>query len=285
MKVLVTGAGGALGRLLTARLRADAGAAVVSAGRHPRGGDDAIPLDVTDRSAVDAAIAHVQPDLVFHAAGSFSGDLDTDLAVNAWSSRHLLDAVLAHRPQARVVLIGSAAEYGRINAADNPVAETRALAPLSVYGCTKAIQTQLASLYADERGADVVVARLFNLLAEGMSQRLFVGRVQHQMALVRRGEHARIELGPLDTQRDYVDGQTAVEQLLAIARDGAAGGVYHVASGRPVRMRELLHRMLREGGLDPSIVDEVTAPARRGYDAPIIYADITRTTSLLARGH
>jgi GDP-4-dehydro-6-deoxy-D-mannose reductase len=285
MRVLVTGAGGALGRALSARLRSDPGADVVLAGRRVEGLAGAIRLDVTDRLAVDAAIARVQPDLVFHAAGSFSGDFDADLAVNAWSSRHLLDATLAHRPQARVVLIGSAAEYGRIEAADNPVPETRALAPVSVYGCTKAIQTQLASQYAGERGANVVIARLFNLLADGMSQRLFVGRVQQQMDQVRRGERQRIELGTLDTQRDYVDAAMAVEQLLAIARRGDVGRVYHVGSGRPLRVRELLHRMLGEHGLDPAIVDEVAAPARRGYDAPIIYADITRTSALLARGH
>jgi nucleoside-diphosphate-sugar epimerase len=285
MKVLVTGASGALGRLIVARLKADAAASVVKACRRMGSHGEAITLDVTDRTAVDAAIAQVQPDLVFHAVASYSGDLDADLAVNACSCRHLLDAVLGHCPTARVVLIGSAAEYGRIDAADNPVTETRALAPVSVYGCTKAIQTQLALLYAAERGADVVVARLFNLLADGMSEHLFVGRVQQQMELFRRGEIARIQLGPLDMQRDYVDGETAAEQLLAIARRGAAGGVYHVASGRPVRMRDLLHQMLRDGGLDTSIIDEVAKPARNGYDAPIIYANITRTTSLLAHGH
>jgi GDP-4-dehydro-6-deoxy-D-mannose reductase len=74
----------------------------------------------------------------------------------------------------------------------------------------------------------------------------------------------------------------AVNQLMAIAEHGSAGEVYHIASGTPVTMRELLARELARYGLRDSIVDEAAALSNRyGYDAPSIYADIGKTTALL----
>jgi GDP-4-dehydro-6-deoxy-D-mannose reductase len=74
----------------------------------------------------------------------------------------------------------------------------------------------------------------------------------------------------------------AVIQLLAIADFGEAGEVYHIASGQPVTMRELLKRELASHEIHGSIVTEgVGFSNRRGYDVPSIYADIRKTTALL----
>jgi GDP-4-dehydro-6-deoxy-D-mannose reductase len=244
--------------------------------------EGAIPADLAERESVFALVKRVRPDLIFHAAGSFSGDLDTDLAINAWSGRWLLDAILGESLSTRVVLVGSAAEYGRVLPHDNPLLESRVLAPVSVYGFTKATQTLLATHYASQRGADVVVARLFNLFAEGMSTRLFVGRMQVQIGEYLRGERQRIETGNLESERDYIDAAEAVNQLRLIAASGRSGQVYHVANGRPVRMRELLARMLGEAGLDMSVVDDHSSHVGRSHDVPVIYANIEKTRSLRA---
>jgi len=224
----------------------------------------------------------MRPEVIFHAAGSFSGDLDTDLTINAWSARWLLEAILGEGLSTRVVLIASAAEYGRVAPQDSPIPESRVLAPVSVYGFSKATQTLLATHYASQRRADVVVARLFNLFAEGMSTRLFVGRMQLQIREYLRGERQRIETGNLDSERDYINVAEAVNQLRLIADDGCSGQIYHVASGRPVRMRELLARMLSEAGLDMNIVVDGSSHVGPGYDVPLIYANMDKTRSLRA---
>ena len=187
---------------------------------------------------------------------------------------------LAHKLPARLILIGSAAEYGRVEPDDNPIHETRALAPVSVYGFSKATQTLLASHYASERGTDVVVARLFNLFAPAMSTRLFVGRMQAQIEECKRGGRELIEAGNLDSERDYISVTDAFLQLQLIAQRGNIGAVYHVASGRPIRMRDVLARILDEAGLNMRRVVEGKPVAGQGYDAPVIYADVTRTQAL-----
>jgi GDP-4-dehydro-6-deoxy-D-mannose reductase len=73
----------------------------------------------------------------------------------------------------------------------------------------------------------------------------------------------------------------AISQLLLLADKGKTGDVYHVASGQPVRMRDLLAEMLASANLDMSIVCEEKSTDRKiGYEIPIIYADVGKTTGL-----
>ena len=276
-KVLVTGAAGALGRAVVARLRAG-GHTVLSAGRAPV---HDVRIDLYQPAASAAALADAGADCILHLAASFGNELDEAIAINVAAPRALLDALLARGSATRVLLIGSAAEYGVVEPEQNPLREDCVLRPVSVYGMTKAWQTQLASLYA-ARGADVAVARVFNLDGPGLSERLFAGRLQRQIELVLAGQQSIIELGPLGATRDYLSTADAAEQLLAIAARAPAGSVHHVASGTGVTMREFMLAKLATAGLDAAIVREAPALSNRsGYDVPRIYADISRTRALM----
>jgi GDP-4-dehydro-6-deoxy-D-mannose reductase len=228
-------------------------------------------------------VRSIRPRVIYHLAASLTGTYDVDYTVNALSARYLMEACETHCPAARIILMGSAAEYGVVDPPDNPISETRALHPVSVYGLTKAFQTHLAGYFAHARGVDVVVARMFNLLAEGLSEKLFVGRVQRLIERYKRGEAGNIEVGNLDNRRDYVDSVEAVSQIRAIAARGVAGGVYHVASGKAVSMRDLLYRMLDAANIPREAVREATpgAGGRSGYDVPVIFADMRRTRALM----
>lgn len=278
--VLVIGATGALGQAVVTHLRSD-GYRVIPASRHCDD-VDGLRLDICDYEKIAAAINQIQPDLILNFAGTYSGEFKEAYAVNVDASRHLLDTVLcSNKRNMRVLLIGSAAEYGMVQPEENPVREDRVLKPLSVYGLTKAWQTQLAGLYAS-LGVDVVVARPFNLYGQNISERLFIGRLQKQIDEVLAGQKSVIEIGPLSAIRDYVSVTDAADQLRAIIKKGETGHVYHVASGVPVTMRHMLDRYLAMFGLDASIVHEGTNLTNRvGYDVPAIYADITSTLQLM----
>jgi len=275
-QVLVTGANGALGRAVLLRLGKDSGYSVMAAGRQEA--THALELrDANFRSLIE----ETRPDWILHLAATFSNDFDEACEVNVEATRRLLDAVVTLGAETRVVLIGSAAEYGPVRPEENPIREDHVLNPMSVYGLSKAWQTQLAHLYAS-RGVDVVVARLFNLDAPGLSERLFIGRVQKQIDEILDGRRNELEVGPLTATRDYVHADEAAEQLVSIAAHGQSGHVYHVASGRPVTMREVLRTMLAAKGLERTAVRESMALSNRaGFDVPAIYADISSTKQLL----
>lgn len=285
--VLITGAGGALGRAVRTLLEQMNAAAPASrwrvlAGSRLPADDSALQLDVCDRAQVFSQIGKTKPDLVVHLAATLSDDFDTAFALNVGGARNLCDALLDAPHPARLLLVGSAAEYGVVQATDNPVPVSRPLRPVSVYGMTKAWQTMLGQYYAS-RGLDVVTARIFNLDGPGLSEKLFAGRVRKQIAAIKAGQQNRLRVGPLGAIRDYVSVATAAEQVMAIAEYGKSGTVYHVGSGTGISMRELLQGLLAHNGLDFSLVDEDSGHSNRsGYDVPAIFADMSDTIALQA---
>lgn len=273
----MTGAEGALGQAVLAALRKDPQYVVETAGRR----SEKLHLDMKDAPDFRRLLDQARPDLILHLAATFSNEFDEAYAVNVEATRRLLEAAQDSSPRPRILLVGSAAEYGAVRPEENPIREDHALNPVSIYGLSKTWQTQLAGLYAG-RGVDVVVARLFNLDAPGLSERLFVGRVQKQIQEVLDGLRTELELGALTAARDYVRADDAAKQLIAIAIHGQAGRAYHIASGTPVTMRELLQSMLAASGLDHIGVRESSELSNRiGYDVPVIYADTTRTQKLI----
>lgn len=285
-KVLITGGSGALGRAVIARMDQIGGYQVITAGRQCVNDSMAhMHCDVCNHEQLSAVFNQAEPDVVLHLAATFTGNLDEAYATNVAPAKHILDLVQRSRLNTRVILIGSAAEYGVIRRDENPVQESRVLAPVSIYGVSKAWQTQLVGLYRS-RGLDVVCARIFNLYGPGVSGHLFAGRLRNQIDEVLAGKKSVIEIGPLTAIRDYISTEEAAIQLLAIAAHGESGEIYHVASGVPVTMREILMcQLVEKSGLDPSIVQESSSFSNHsGYDIPTIYADITKTKQLFAAG-
>lgn len=281
MTILITGSTGGFGRLFSKWTESNVAEEVVLTGRAPLSLKGYISCNLERREEIRTLITQVQPRLVFHLAGSFANNYEQDYVVNVDSARFIFDYLMAEGLSTRVVLIGSAAEYGIVAPEENPIHEDHILRPVSVYGMTKAWQTQLAYYYAHNHNLDVVVARIFNLLASGLSTRLFVGRVEHMINQIKQGKIDKIELGNLDSVRDYITADKAIRQINVIAKHGRSGEVYHVGSGQPQRMRDLLDRMLHEAGLNWSVVhSRLGDGARIGFDVPAIYADMNKTNNL-----
>jgi len=289
--VLVIGATGALGQAMVAHLLHHTGCQIVATGRSS---PPATLLRDNCRltfqhchldSAMDIVrmLTAVKPDMVLHLAATFDDDISQAQQINYQAAATILGWVASHRNVTRVLLVGSAAEYGVVSVDDNPVSETRQLRPVSVYGHSKACQSQLVTYFAS-RGVSVVLGRIFNLIGEGLSTRLFIGKVHAQIAEVKLGQRVKIEVGSLSACRDYLPLDGAITQLITIACQGLAGETYHVASGHPVTMRDLLSQELVKNGLDFSCVVESPALSNRiGYDVPIIYADMAKTNALMSQ--
>jgi GDP-4-dehydro-6-deoxy-D-mannose reductase len=283
MRVLITGAtGGVAGSVIT-RYASDPRNELVTCGRADRKTDGYVRCDLSDHDAVQIMVKRIRPRLVIHLAGSFLNNLAGDVAVNALSAGWIAETLLENNDDARLVLVGSAAEYGMIMPDENPVPETHALRPVSVYGLTKAMQTQIGTFYAAARGVDVVIARLFNVYGTGLSERLFIGSAERQIECFKRGEIEHLVFGNLDSERDYISIDEAARLIMLIAERGESGSVYNVGSGQPVRMRELLKQLLAAAGISHASFKERQIDGRvAAVDLPCIYADVSRLHALNA---
>jgi GDP-4-dehydro-6-deoxy-D-mannose reductase len=280
MTILVTGSNGGLGKSLVPLIQAHyTDDKVVETSRS---GDSKHRCDLKDSSAVHDLIRLVKPQIIFHLAASFTGDFDKDVEVNVRAFQNICESLIKEGLTARVIVFGSAAEYGIVRPNENPISEDHTLMPLSVYGLTKFMQTELAQSYARETEIEVVVARLFNLAIPGLSSRLFYGRAEFLINQFIDGQIDSLDFGNLDSQRDYIGLTDAAEQIFLVADHGISGEVYNVGSGEPTMIRTLLNSMLDHHNLPRDILKEVGSDSvgRKGYDVPIIYADIGKTLLL-----
>jgi nucleoside-diphosphate-sugar epimerase len=280
MRVLLLGASGFLGRHIHQRLN-EAGAELLTAGRAPVAGwHRHVHLDLTATTAAelsDVLVAHA-PDVVVNAAGLTVGDSDELIATNVGGTSTLIDALRRARPFARLVHLGSAAEYGPVPIGA-PVGEGAPTRPTSVYGMTKLAATHLVVL-ARAAGLDAVVLRVFNPVGPGVPPTSLPGRVVAELLRV-RGAHDQIQLGPLTDHRDFVDPRDVAEAVLAAALAPALRSpVLNVGSGRATPIRCLVDELLAIAGFTGDVRQDV-ARAARSADVPWQQADISAIDACL----
>jgi GDP-4-dehydro-6-deoxy-D-mannose reductase len=255
VRVLVTGADGFVGGVLVARLRA-AGAEVVALGR--------AQLDVSDSDRVRSAVASVQPDALAHlAAISFVPEAEADgvraFRVNYLGTRHVLAAVAATAPRARVLLVSSSTVYGSAASGAPPFDEGSPLRPGNAYARTKAASDLLGAAYAAD-GLSVWRARPWNHTGRGRPDRFVEASFARQIAEIEAGlRPARIEVGALDSLRDFLHVDDVVDAYLALLEGSAPPGAYNVATGSGLTMQALLELLLARTHVRPELVVD---PAR-----------------------
>jgi GDP-4-dehydro-6-deoxy-D-mannose reductase len=273
VRVLVTGARGFVGRYLTAALR-ERGHAVVEADRVPHA--DALPIDVTDALAVQAAFDLAQPEAVAHLAAQASVPASLEdprgtLEVNALGTLHVLDAARAAGVAGacpRVLVVSSADVYGVQPAELYPLRETTAPRPRNPYAASKVAAEALALAYAASYGVDALVARAFNHIGPGQSERFAVAAFAAQIARAAAGGERRVNVGNLEASRDVLDVRDVCAAYVALLEgSGTAGEIYNVCSGTATTMRELLRRLIEIARVPVEVRED---PARmRPADVPV----------------
>jgi GDP-4-dehydro-6-deoxy-D-mannose reductase len=276
VKVLITGGSGFVGRYLATHC-AEQGDDVVTL---DRSGDE--PIDITDREATHAALAKHEPEVVYHlAALSHVGDSWSDPSavyrVNIEGTAHVLDGARAAAVR-RVVVVGSAEEYGRVEAADLPLREDAPLRPTTPYGVSKIAASYLALQAYLAYGLDVIRVRAFSHTGPGQSDRFLVPALAGRVAAAEREQRDEIRAGSLDPVRDLSDVRDVVRAYRLLAEHGTAGAVYNVCSGSGVSVREIADHLLAAARrplritVDPDLVRPVEVPRLVG-DASRLRAD------------
>jgi GDP-4-dehydro-6-deoxy-D-mannose reductase len=245
-KVLITGAGGFVGRHLTAALRADRPGWVLDV---PGGRAE---LDVTDAAAVELRVDDARPDMVVHLAAvttvnAAAQDPDRARRVILEGARNLVHALRSRAPAAHLLLVSSGEVYGESLNAAIPVNEAAPLRPAHPYAASKAAAETLVS-EAAAAGLSAAIARPFNHTGPGQSEAFVAPSFAGQIARIEAGlAPPVIEVGDLDDERDFLDvaDVVAAYQLLLERRaDPAARAIFNVASGEAVRIGDLLERLL-----------------------------------------
>ncbi len=248
MRALVTGASGFVGRYLVAALRRE-NADVLACGG-PNDGADYFPLDLCDVESLVAAVRAARADVVFHlAAQSYvPAALESPSStydVNIMGTARLAQAVREFGGDTpRFIFTSSAEVYGAREPHEYPLDESLQRHPVNPYGASKAAAEILLLAGARSFGLDVVIARGFNQIGPGQSERFVVSSFATQLARIAGGAEKQMYVGNLAAARDFLDVRDAVEAYLALARRGEGAQIYNVCSGRAVTVRDVLRELI-----------------------------------------
>ncbi|KAB8139801.1 GDP-mannose 4,6-dehydratase [Chloroflexia bacterium SDU3-3] len=233
--------------------------------------------DIEDAFSIDRAIAAAAPDRVYHlAAQSYpSESWDAPIATmraNVEGTINVLEAVRRHRPEARVHIAGTSAEYGIVRPDEVPIREDHALRPLSPYGVSKAAAEMTGLQYHDNFGMSVLVTRSFNHVGPQQGDRCSIQTFCRQMAQIELGmQEPFIHVGNLEPRRDFTHTADVARALWLLLERGAPGEVYNLCSGEATRIGDIVDMVLEYGRVPASVKAD---PARmRPSDEPILKGD------------
>jgi GDP-4-dehydro-6-deoxy-D-mannose reductase len=239
VRVFVTGARGFVGGHLVPRL-VDEGFEVTATD---------LDLDVTDATAVAGRLKLAQPEAIIHLASQSSVaasavDPESTHSVNYGGARSVLEGALRCGSRPRILLIGSAEEYGSSSPDSPPLTEDAPLAPASAYARSKAEAEALGTEFA-EQGLDVVRVRAFGHTGPGQSDTFVLSNFARQTAEIEAGRRAPVlRVGNLASVRDFLDVDDVVEAYLRLLDPDVPADIYNVASGVGTPLRELLDALL-----------------------------------------
>lgn len=281
MRVLITGATGFVGRHLSRLALSKKNTFVYGLVRRSSDklehGVRSVRADLLSKKSLLAVLRKTRPDRIYHLAGQSSvarswKETKMTFDVNVGGTRALLEAARLSGTKARILICGSADEYGASGKGSTKLKEDAPLKPLSPYGVSKVEQGLLGRHYYSEYGLHVVRTRAFNHIGPGQAGHFVVPGFARQIAdIVSGAQKAEIKVGNLEAVRDFTDVRDVVRAYWLALEKGKAGEVYNICTGRPRRVADVLRFYLRASSVKIKVSSD---PARmRASDVPRLVGD------------
>ena len=220
-------------------------------------------VDLRNPESINELLKSCNPDVVINCAGVVENS--EKALLNIEFTKNILSAVVKEgiNPK-RIIISGSAAEYGYVSQGDLPITESQRLSAESAYGKAKIKEDLLAQEFAKEHNLPVVVMRIFNPIGIGMGPRFLTSNIIRQIKEIKNKNKDSIEIMRLDSLRDYIDIEDLSNAIVTLAKTPELSSItYNIGSGIPVSNDQVAQLMLKESGLENiKVIEESETPER-----------------------
>jgi GDP-4-dehydro-6-deoxy-D-mannose reductase len=236
-----------------------------------------VECDIRDSSQVEKVVSDSAPDVIFHCAAfvsvkrSFENPSLT-FETNVIGTINLLEAVRRASVDAKVMVPGSAEEYGKVEPSLMPIKESTPLAAKNPYGLSKIAQEKQSQYYFETQGMKVFLSRSFHYTGPGQPTGFVCSDFAKQVAEMEKNSKAPvISVGNLKAKRDFTDIRDVCRAYVHIVDEGRPGQAYNVCSGKSVAMSEVLETLV--GMSSKKVKVEVDQSKMRPSDVPDFVGD------------
>lgn len=267
MKILVTGGGGYIAPFVTKEFRA-AGHTVATTDIAYQATVDYL-ADLADPEQVGELLGVVKPDVICHLAAQgnvYLADENPAQATKAGplATATLLSAVADNCPKTRVVLASTWEVYGR-PVLWEPVTEMHPRTPESFYALAKNAQEEIARMFVERRGLDVVALRLGSAYGPGMRSKsvfsIFADRARQGKPISVFGDKAF---------RQWTHVRDVARAFRLVAERPEASGVYNAVAEDCISTLRLAKTVARLVSKDAKPVPISVEPPREGEVTPAV---------------
>ncbi|MBU1626128.1 GDP-mannose 4,6-dehydratase [bacterium] len=205
--------------------------------------------NITDSVKLKETIFRIKPDYIFHlAAKSHVGfswkDRQDTFSINFMGAVNLLEAVRGLDYKPRVLMVGSAEEYGIVPPAAMPIREDYPLKPTSPYAVSKAAAELLCYQYSNADHLDIVIVRSFSHTGPKQPPTFVCSEFAWQIAKIEAElQEPVIKVGNLEVSRDFCDVRDVVKSYVDLIENALSGEVYNVCSGKAISIVQILTRL------------------------------------------
>ncbi|MBN1287433.1 MAG: GDP-mannose 4,6-dehydratase [Anaerolineae bacterium] len=289
MQALITGVGGFAGRHLATFLSQNTDWTLYGSVFEPVGTHQDLQdstgvwlrrVDLREELRVQELIRDSRPDYIFHLAAlasvgrSWHYPWET-ISNNVRAQLNIFQALVTLDLRPRVLIIGSADQYGLVHAEDNPITENTPFRPNNPYSVSKIAQDMLGLQYFLSHQVPVIRARPFNHIGPGQARQFVAPDFASQIAQVEAGAMEPVmSVGNLEARRDFTDVRDVVRAYYLAVTKGTPGEAYNIGAGAAHSIRELLDTLL---SLSTARIEVQQDPKRmRPSDVPLSVCDATR---------
>jgi GDP-4-dehydro-6-deoxy-D-mannose reductase len=282
LRVLITGMNGFAGSHLADFLLTQPNVEIFGAGlgsteniAHLTERAQFIEGNLTDPNFSRSLLAETQPECIYHLAGqAFAPTSWQDpwgtIEINLHSQVNVLQSAADLKSNARILVIGSIDEYGRVEPSAMPITESTHLVPDSPYGVSKIAQDFLGLQYFFSHQLPIVRVRPTNHIGPRQNEQFVTSNFAKQIAEIEMGMRDPIlSVGNLTPQRDFTDVRDMVRAYALALERGDPGDVYCIGSDRAVSIQYALDLLVKQSRVKIRVEQD---PARfRPSDTPMMY--------------
>lgn len=210
-----------------------------------------IYADMTDIVSLMAAMRASQADEVYNLAAqsfvatSWEQPLTT-AEIDALGVTNLLEAIRAVKPEARFYQASTSEMFGKVQAM--PQSESTPFYPRSPYGVAKLYGHWITKNYRESYGMFACSGILFNHESERRGEEFVTRKISMAAARIAKGLQDHVELGNLDSKRDWGHSQDYVRAMWLMLQQDEPDD-YVIATNETRKVREFAEAAFKEAGI------------------------------------